>query len=77
MTLKQLLMTVKGYKSIGLYNAEDEKPIDTEASISSLYIYEDQEVNRADISLFDEPGEKNLKNARICIYLNINITEAA
>jgi len=73
MTLKEFLILTKGFKSIGLYDAEEKKLISQEETgIDELYLYEDFEIKNVNFMIVDGPKDKNASYIRVCIYLNVN-----
>lgn len=74
MTLNKLILTIRGYDSIGLYDSDD-NPIQVEASLADIVENENKEVRHADLFVYDtEIIDINnnvipIKRIRMCVYL--------
>lgn len=74
MKLKELVLNVKGWESLGLYDSDD-TAINVEATAINVLENEDKEVRHSDLFIYDTDitdinGNKvPVKRIRMCVYL--------
>ena len=69
MTLKELLMTVTGYESVGLYNVDGGMVTEcSEATFADVLTFADKNVKSFKTYVYD--GTNSSRYVRICVYLD-------